>query len=198
MTLFRSSLLSFSLLTLAACSGGGGGAYLGPSASDSGLVTGTYSNLCWSSGGSYYYNYQVEVGENSVKFTTTTFADQACATAGVAKIASYSSSFPGAATTPSDAQKVDLTVNSITITPLTDNAAALMNSMSECGFTNWAKNVTKIVTTNTSCGLGSQTQAFTVANTSSNTLKLGTSSSGFDGKTEAKRHQVYNSLTYSK
>lgn len=198
MKLSYSMILAASVLTLSACSGGGGGGgSAGPGAASAGISTGTYKTSCYSSGGLHYI-YQVDVGANSVTFTTLTSQDSACATPGLRTIASYTATFPGAATTPSDAQKVDLTVTSITITPLTDAAVTLLNSGSECNRSNWVKNVTQTVTTDVDCGLGSQTKVYSVVNTTGSNLKIGASDVTNDGLSEAKRHQSYNSLNYVK
>lgn len=192
------ALFAVSVFSLAACSGGGGGGS-GGGASTSGPTAGTYATGCVHPDVNDSYTYNITVSSGSVSFLTVQYEEtSACTTAAVETAATHYASYPGAASTPSGAQKIDMTVGTVTMTPKSSAAVTLLNSNSRCGYNNWALNVAKNITTNSSCGWGANTKAFSIYKMDSSTLYLGKGDGSHNGLSESQRHVQLETLSYIK
>lgn len=143
-------------------------------------------------------NSEIQISGSAWSTKFTAFEESGCKTAYLVFETLYS--IQHQEPHPSGFHKLDLSVQEVSYTPLSDEVAEALNFMTYCGFDNWKKDEKKIVT-----GLicdefeapAKGTILYTIFQISKEaSLMLGTESKGAEGFSENTRHQHLDKKEY--
>lgn len=98
------------------------------------------------------------ISDDAVTETFTSYSDTTCNTEGAQIIVSYTIKIGSTKQTTegsisTSGSEIDFTVSGISLTPKTATAASNYNSISYCGFTDWANGSTKSIIGISACGM---------------------------------------------
>lgn len=163
--------------------------------SGSTILTGTWKSSCVAE-----TIVIVDASNSQVSISSTKYSDSGCKTAAYSEVYDFNYGIGNDLASPEGAKELDQTVTAATITILSDALVGAMNQSKYCGISDWSKDTPKDVTGKDCNGrsvvVGStQYTSLLVQGTK---LWLGSSRSGNDGKTTAKRMQVDTTYTYTK
>lgn len=166
-------LLCVSVISLAACSKGGGSSASLTEDATSFLTAGTYSSGCQTLGPTLSFLSESVVDQTDMEFTSMNFEDNACAQPRLKYYTKNSYVDVGASSVVTDARNINVTQNKVYMTPMSAQAVTDLNGWNECGFSDWTINVTKDVSA-TSCQEPSVgTITYTIARTINDQFEFG-------------------------
>lgn len=178
-----SILVSISMIFISACGSG---------ISDD--LVGSWASACTDS-----VIYRATFTESTFVATATPYSSTSCATVDSFR-QTYTYTYSGGddVDQPDGGKTFDYTVSKVEITPLTTTEANGRNSVTACGFSDWAVNVAKDITSGCG-GPGSAGETtYDIYKVDNGRLFTGDLSGSYDGTSAAKRPRGFQSISLSK
>jgi hypothetical protein len=172
---FKILFLCVSVVWVAACSKSGGRSISSTDDSStptSYLESGTYSTPCAASGPASS-SFEVVVTANTMDFTNILYDDGACAQPRIKFSHQETYVDVAASGAQTGARNINSTMGKLFYTPLTVAAATDSNGWVECGFSDWAVNVSKDVSATSCQGIPLNTLTYTIARTANDQFEVG-------------------------